>query len=87
MPIKVYTQRKINLGSSYIILKTYITGNVKILSDNYFTNQIKPSEIWINGLNKSEIKNEYYIKWHKIKCKKIFVYDYFLIFWKYSQPY
>ena len=60
LPIKVYTQRKINLGSSYIILKTYITGNVKILSDNYFTNQIKPSEIWINGLNKSEIKNEYY---------------------------
>ena len=57
--LKISNQRRINFGSSYIILKTNITGNVKILNDNYFNSQIKPSKIWINDKNKSEILNEY----------------------------
>ena len=57
--LKITNQRRINFGSSYIILKTNITGNVKILNDNYFNSQIKPSKIWINDKNKSEILNEY----------------------------
>ena len=43
--LKISNQRRINFGSSYIILKTNITGNVKILNDNYFNSQIKPSKI------------------------------------------
>ena len=49
-------KRRISSGFSYIILKTKATGNVKVFSGG---NEIVPNEIYINGINKTEIKNEY----------------------------
>ena len=54
-------KRNINLFSSYIILKTNVTGYVKIFSDYFFEYGKLPNEIRINDLIQSEIKNEYYL--------------------------
>ena len=35
-----------------------MTGNVKVISDDY---EVLPDEIRINGINQSEIKKEYYL--------------------------
>ena len=43
----------------YITLKTNQTGNLKIFSkspEDYW-----PNEVWINAINKTPVKNEYYI--------------------------
>ena len=54
-------KRNINLFSSYIILKTNVTGYVKIFSDDFFDYGILPNETRINDIIQSEIKNEYYL--------------------------
>ena len=51
-------KRRITSEFSYIILKTNITGNVKLFSEEY---TIFPDEIYINSINQSEIKKEYYL--------------------------
>ncbi len=48
--------RRISSGFSYIILKTKATGNVKVFSGG---DEIFPNEIYINGINQTDIKNEY----------------------------
>ena len=57
--LKISVQREINLGSSYIILHTSKKENVKIFSEEYFENKIKPSEIRINDIIQTEIKHTY----------------------------
>ena len=57
--LKKSVERKINSGSSYIILKTNKTSNVKVFSNDYPESQTKPIEIRINGIIQTEIRNTY----------------------------
>ena len=57
--LKISVERKIISGSSYIILKTNKTSNVKVFSNDYPESQTKPIEIRINGIIQTEIRNTY----------------------------
>ena len=48
--------------SSYIILKTNATGNIKIFDSKYLSNGNSPDEIRINGNIQGNISNEYYLQ-------------------------
>ena len=57
--LKISVERKNISGSSYIILKTNKTSNVKVFSNDYPESQTKPIEIRINGIIQTEIRNTY----------------------------
>ena len=57
--------------SNEITLKINETGFIKILSDEFFFNRSKPSEIFINNNSQNEINNEYYFNNSETNIVKI----------------